>query len=292
MREVWKTQPLHAAVLPPFTSAETVLRWHYADVADMNVSEYPPSCHWSHGDAWDSNSNRGTRTMKEALDFAHHGWQVGADQAIKLREGIEAATPQMPRLARYDVAGAVPSVARAIAGNPMNMRRMAISESRRMPTITLLCDLSVSWRLPARAMIEHATAIAAVADILEGAGYRCEILACDRSGSKTLGLEVVCRAKAPEEVANLSKIAFTLGHAAMLRRLIFAVWQIDQEARPLGTSHGIPQPFKAMPELGAHTTPTAEAVSGTPLQRFIATCNALRAQGCPGIPDAADMPKA
>lgn len=295
MRETFKTAPLFAAILPAMPDTAHAVRWHYADIADMNIPADRPASAWL-GSAWngDDNDKRGTSTMRDAMTLAREGWKAGADQAHKLRDGIEAATPHMPRLTRYDVAGSVPSVARAIAGNPMNMRRMQVAESRRMPTITLLCDTSVSWNFPGEAMLKHATAIAAVADILEGAGYRCEILAVERTGDGSMTLESVIRAKAPEDTANLSKLVFTLGHASVLRRLMFASWQMDSDAAELGVGHGSPRPFKAVPESGVFVTPTGESLGtyATPIQRFIATCNALRAQGCPGIPDAADMPKA
>jgi hypothetical protein len=296
-----------AAILPsvPASARATATgRWHFDSLAaamDALPQSAPPGA-W-HASAW-SNSHLPAwhgATWSEVQRYAAEGWIEGAEAARRIRDGIQAQMPTAPRLIRWDVAGALPSIPRALAGNPLNMRRMAASVRRTMPTVTLVSNMSTSSSVQPAELIDTAAALAALVDVLEESGLRCEVIGwapfvC-AYGSTFADLAIL--AKAPDQPLDLASIAFSAGHAAAYRRLGFACVAMAARARGLGDSLGrggwTPAADSIPP--GTFLMPTAQALSGrhgakTPIARFIAMCVQLRAQGCPGIPAAEDMPRA
>lgn len=291
MTETWKTAALFAADLPAMPLSNAV-RFHYADLADLQIPAVAPSGTWNQDESercWnDTDRNRGA-SMADAIAMARLGWPEGAEQARKLHAGIMAALPERKRLAAYSVAGAVPHVARAIAGNPMSMRRIVAKETNQRPIITLVCSIAVNWGYPPQAMLCHAAAMAAVVDFLEDAGFRCEVLMVARTSNSRLAAEIAIKLKAAEQPLNLSVMAYGLGHPAIWRRLIFALLWMTPEASPLGSGLGSVDPVKAMPTAGTFTVQSAAKYDHgdhdiSAASRFRAILANLASQGCPGIP--------
>lgn len=285
MKQIWKTAALFAADLPAITMDGTTFRYHYADLADMPLMPEKPAGAWD-DTAWnDENKFRGG-TMAQAIKLARDGWPEGAVEARKLHSGIVASLPERRRLARYGVAGAVPNVARALAGNPMHMRQMALRETNERPIVTLVCGIGVSASFPAAAMLRHAAAVAAIVDLLESAEFRCEVLVAARLDGR-VNAEIAIRLKAPEQPLNLAVMAFALGHPSMFRRHMFAILQADPDMRPLGTGLGYARKVPAAPERGTFTIGAAnqQDEDATPLARFYAILAELALQGCPGTLD-------
>lgn len=284
MTHTYRTANLFGADLPAMPVEVAGFSFHYADMADMPLSATRPAGAWD-DTAWDNmNSFRGG-TAENAVMLARQGWPEGAERARALHDGIQAAAPSRARLARYDVAGQLPNIPRALAGNPMNMRRMVRTETAQRPIVSLVCSICVNSNFPADGLIEHAAAVAGAVDFLEQAGFRCDVLVVARFKESIAG-EVAVRLKAPEQPLNLSVLAYGLGHPSFLRRLIFGVIQSDRCMRTLGVGLGYATDIKPMPELGTFTIGAAHDAGSNVRApaRFRYILRQLAEQGCPGIP--------
>ncbi len=191
--------------------------------------------------AWANNyAFTGTGSMRRAIALARDGWPDGANRAAKLRDKINTTYPVAPRLARYAVAGAVPSIPRALAGNPMNMRQIDSARTRRRPVLTLAVNISVSAMVASNALLCRAATIAAVIDAIESTGFSLHILGTE-SGERNQCLSFCAYTlKEPNQPADIARLAFGLGHPSMLRRLIFACISSDHTVRELGGGLGCP----------------------------------------------------
>jgi hypothetical protein len=186
--------------------------------------------------AWcdEENDFYGTSTFQEAVKLAKTGWPEGAEHAARLRDRISAANPIGPRIVRWDVAGAYPSVPRALSGNPLNMRRAIPATLKRRPIITLVSDMSSNCSVKAKALINRAAVVSALVDAIEGAGYSSHIIGLatgdsrsDRSQCDFIAVTAVTL-KEPEQPADIGRLAFGLGHPSMLRRFAFGSWVADK----------------------------------------------------------------
>lgn len=292
MTNTWRTAQLFTAELPdmPRSSAST-LRWHFADLADVRLPAIPPaSGTWDQDNTdkcWNDTSAMRGGSMADALRMARDGWPEGAETARKLHDGITASLPERRRLARFDVAGTVPSVPRALAGNPLHMRRMVAKATNQRPIITLTCSIAVNWGFPPDAMIAHAAAVAAIVDFLEQDGFRCEVLMVGRTDNSRLAAEIAIKLKSAEQPLNLSVLAFGLGHPALWRRMIFGLLWLDKKAAPLGGGLGHAGTVRALPEAGTFTIQAASQYGeggDNAAYRFRSILRDLAQQGCPGIP--------
>lgn len=288
MKTIWKTAPLFVGDLPPMGGNYPVaVRWHFADMAALPVPAKPPEGAWGNANnIWCEKSSQRGATMAEARKMAREGWPEGAETARRLHAGMQVSMPQRQRLARFDVAGAVPHVARAIAGNPASMRRLVASETRQRPVLTLVCDISNSWCEAPENMLAHAVATAGVVDFLEEGGFRCEVITVARvCRSDVIGTEIAVRLKAAEQPVSLAAMAYGLGHPAFYRRLMFAVWYGHAEVAPIKQGLGGVEVTRPAPEAGTFTTPASGNNSGDAAARFRVLLATLANQGCPGIPE-------
>ena len=287
-----------APYIPAFhPSAKTVAAIHFDTMADFvsYVPKLDPGGDRHCSSAWEGSASFcGTRNMAEALRYARDGWEEGAERARPLLEKIKTARPTRKALARWDVAGAVPSVPRYLAGNPLNMRNRQTVTSNRQPVITLVTNWSTPARVDARVFECAAVAAAAICDRLEDAGYRVEIIAGRRCSSERGGngghvADLFARLKAAEDTLDLPRVAFGLGHPSVLRRLSFAIASIHpafRKATEYGQGYASDFGDLEMPP-GTYALPAnrrIEDACGTdPLKTFDFVLAAMIKQGCPGL---------
>lgn len=285
MADNFKTAPLFIVDLPAMSAGRENVRFHYADMADMPMFARKPESAWDDLPWDDDNGFRGG-TMANAIKLARYGWQDGAEQAQALHAGVQATVPSRKRLARYDVAGAFPSIPRALAGNPLYMRRLTRKETSQRPIVSLVCNICVSALFPVDEMLKHAAAVASIVDFLETAGFRCEVLVVSRFDGR-VNAEVAVQLKAPEQPLNLATVAYGIGHPSFLRRLMFAVVKADSDCSPLGGGLGMTGYVPPAPELGTFTIAAANSAGNrtSAPARFRHILRELADQGCPGIPE-------
>lgn len=284
---MFKTPDLFSCDLPALPAGSESIRFHYADMANMPMWVNKPTSAWDET-SWDNDSSfRGGATMSEAITLARQGWPEGAEQAKALHDGIQASVPVRRRMARYDVAGQVPNMPRALAGNPMFMYRMVRSETAQRPIISLVCDICVDCSCPASGMLAHAAAVASAVDFLEDDGFRCSVLVIMRTRCSKFTAEIAVQLKAPEQPLNLVVMAYGLGHPSFFRRLMFAILQATKACKPLGSGLGTVRQVPAAPELGTFTIGAADSAGrhAEAPDRFRYILRDLARQDCPGIPE-------
>lgn len=226
------------------------------------------------------------------LEKARHGWQEGAERVARMRDKINLSHPTAKRLARYSVAGAVPSVPRAVAGNPMHMKTHTSADTKRRPVVTLVVNMSGNCNIPDHVFTNRAGVAAAIIDMIEATGYSVHLIAAAPSAREGFRQCVAVTVKEPNQPVDLPRLAFAVGHPEMFRGLVFATVAGNRFNEPLGRSMGYAIDFDTataaqtstyvLPSVHAtqHVFASEESAETEGLQHAL---KALAEQGCPGF---------
>lgn len=296
-----------ADILPPLPkNGKPTARLHFDSLADL-VAYLPDSApigtgrqYWKDGDL----SFYGS-TMRAALDMARNGWTQGAERVAPLLDKVRTERPVARKISRYDVAGAYAVVPRYLAGNPLAMRRHETAKTNKSPIITLICSSSSPWTVSPQVFEALACAAVAVADRLEDAGFRVEIIAGRRESSDMRGTteadgtnnalghrsEVFFRAKAADETPNLARLSFALAHPAIFRRILFAVTDMHPDyEKSMQGCQGYAVAIAAVQDrpVGTYVLPALAHLhtvsrKGDAVAIFDEVIRTLKAQDCPGL---------
>lgn len=189
--------------------------------------------------AWDKSgwepgkSFAGTENMADCLKLAKEGWHEGAETIERVRAKIQSVRPQLAQFVKYGIAGALPDVPRAVAGNILNMRMPQGALSRKRPVLTLISNMSCLGYIEQSVLTNRAAVVATLIDEIEAAGYACEVIStalsygCNDPSYRMAHSVIVKNSNQPVDIYRL---AFGLGHASMFRRMVFA----DRGAEPMG----------------------------------------------------------
>jgi len=274
------------------------LKWHSTwdtpEAFARHIASLDKEKAWSDS-GWDGDETfTGTKNMEEALKLAEGGWQEGAEHVLKLQGNILAANPQLPKTVKYSMAGSIPNVPRAIAGNPINMKALDLSLSRRRPVLTIMTAMHANWTISKDAITNRAAVVAAIIDMIEAAGYACEVIAFAPSighgENEVVSTSVII--KASTQPLDVARLAYGVGHSSMFRRLIFADWGSDPMlkkilGRGLGMCHF---DVSKLQNTGIYVLPSVEdnrelfkdaKTSATKGLAFL--IGKLRDQGCPAF---------
>lgn len=286
---------LESVIPTPSQSRVWLSYWSTPEALATYVAAMSPADagRW-HDSAWTNGEHfTGTKDMAHAISLCRDGWADGATRAAKLRDKINAANPMGPRVVKWDVAGAVASVPRALAGNPLNMRRVDSSKLRRKPVLTLLSDMTNSADTNSDAITNRAAVVAAVVDGIEAAGFACEVITFEKSGRDNLTQIVAATVKESGAQADIGRLAFSLGHASFYRRISWAAFTCDDFTSGIGSGLGQCQSVDRdeANSNGAYILPTTmnaaqlfkteERAATDGLEYLI---KALRQQDCPAFP--------
>lgn len=251
---------------------------------------------WGESDCWTSENEDffGTKTFDQAVKMIEDGWKEGSDQIEDITRKISLRYPQRKKAIQYGIFGSVPDVARAVSGNPLNMKIVDLTKASRRSIVTLISNMSVAYYVGKDYFINRASVMAALIDIIESKGYACEVICYGATGggwassSKGTVLTAI-RLKDSNQPLDLNRIAFGIGHPAMFRRLMFADWSGEKECAYLGHGLGTIQEFDTsllkantyiFPEVNADCFASEEIA----LDKGIDFCiNSLRKQGFKGF---------
>lgn len=199
---------------------------------------------WERGDDFS-----GSKCMEDTIGQARYGWPEGAEAASKIRDRVLAENPVRKEPIKYGIAGAYPNVPRAIAGDPMNMRVMDATKTKKKPVITLVCNMSAPWYVSAKCISNRAASVAAIVDQIETAGYCCEVVAiATTKASKNFTVCTSVMIKPSHQPVDIGRLAFGLGNSGMFRRMVFADWGGDRHCKELGGGLGHVYPMEPSPE--------------------------------------------
>lgn len=181
----------------------------------------------------------GTGSMTEALEMAEQGtWSEGIELAQSIVEYFSTQHAQRKRRRNAVVGGRV-NVGRLLAGNPKHMIARPKQDGSKF--ITIFVDVIMDRTIEAENAIIRAAVVAAIVDMLENNGYRCEIIAGALSTwMLRTRYTVTTRLKSAGDRLNLSDIIFALGHPSYLRRIIFAMLASEESLRDIWKSMGGP----------------------------------------------------
>lgn len=186
----------------------------------------------SHATAKGRNSSRrnergrswsGTDTFEEALRLAREGWPEGEAMVRSIASRLEAS--MINKIVRedwnYEVEGMGFDVARYIEGEPEHW--YAVEETQLEGphrNVRIVMNLAASSGVAAEILAARGAAVAALVELLEYAGIRCEVWTVMAASGV---YEAYCKVKPYDQPLEPSRIAFALANPANFRRLHFAL---------------------------------------------------------------------
>jgi len=189
-------------------------------------SRKPAADRWDYGTGWD-----------RALSLAAVGWPDGLARVDAIRAEIsQHVNRQLTALGwQYDVAGALPDVARYLAGDPENMLNPTAEPAPRR-VVRVVVSMSASCKVNADVLYQRGAVAVALVDALETCGTRVDVVVahCHSASSNPDNLAntraLAVTVKGAEDAADVDRLAFALCHPATLRRLQFAYMETSYDA--------------------------------------------------------------
>ena len=175
-----------------------------------------------------------SKSWNEAYGYASQGWPEGAAKAAEISQEIQDVLGHLIEQERisYDVEGAMFDVARLCQGEPEHWATftptLVENTGRRYVAITV--SMGASCGVSPEEIARRGAAISSLILLLERAGIRVQLTGgfYSEAGNHLLDLEVLL--KGYGDSLDIDRIAFVLGHASSLRRILFAVMESRNEA--------------------------------------------------------------
>lgn len=215
--------------------------WHQfvASAADENLYRWK-SHRSSHkrdpGGRW-----YGCETFAQAVDMATRtGWPEGR-QMLSDSLAIIPPRPDAYRSIIYDVAGMIPLVPLAIAGDPAAMMDMGDQAVAAQPIVRIDYNHWINAYITPKAMMNRGAAVLSLAAKLEARGYSTELRIIGNSSAGGTAWRYSITYKRAGEPLDLDRAAFAIAHPASMRRLAFAILEQDASLeRNFGSGYGMP----------------------------------------------------
>ena len=170
--------------------------------------------------------NTKTKDFAEAEDLLLHGWEHGTKE-IKNKVDAKDTGVAMKQKSVYDVVGYQASVPRYLQGIPTNMvNKTNIKHKNKVITINKCA--TYSWSTKPQVIIEESVKVLQLINRLEKQGYRVNLNVIFATSKRNITVTKV-RIKSSSQRLNIKQVAFPLCHPSMLRRIIFAVWERQEE---------------------------------------------------------------
>lgn len=170
-----------------------------------------------------------TESFDEAVDLLHNGWTDKAKELTKKLKAVERdMAPIMKQQRCVSVAGYQPIVPLFLAGQPVNMIGTRMQPVKRK-VVTLVKSISYNGLVDTDEWTEQGLKALAIVKKLEANGLRVNVdIVRGGYDSDTNSNGIVCRVrvKNANERLNVSKLAFTMCHPSMQRRLMFRFTEV------------------------------------------------------------------
>ena len=221
-------------MLSPVKTARGASNYTYASIGEMMAAadKLPAFANSAAGDRLASRTNGTSREWDfgvgwtGAIELAREGWPEGrkrvAEVADKMREEVLQDSRELEAPAFvHGVAGAYVDVPAYLAHDPECMVAW-VPVAQERPIVRLYVSIGGSAGIDSGAFKRRGAAAAALVDLLEMTGRRCEVIACadTRQGP---GIRLVV--KRPEHPLDMDSVAFWLAHPAAFRRMFFAMME-------------------------------------------------------------------
>lgn len=195
----------------------------FADLLDYIAAN---RCPYGEGSSQRFNSTGwfGTSTFSEAMDLARFGWPEGRRKMAGLvAQGSLMQQPAPVMAYDYDIGGAFPDVGLYCAGDPCHMVTATPESTATRPIYRFVINPSLSGGVEPSEVFNRGAAILTCAAKLEAEGARVELVLLRSATKEGKTFSFTFRIKAADENLDVDKAAFILAHAAMLRRISWAV---------------------------------------------------------------------
>lgn len=179
---------------------------------------------------WRGNESRNERPAMDwdlragfdgAMNFAKVGWVDGAQRIAKAMKAFKAP-PRAP-FDKLAVAGYRPSVPAYLAGSPRSMFAQADEGGPKRPVLRLYVQVGAVCTVDAEHMANIGAAVAQYVKQREAEGTRCEVYGASSATSGRNNVTFAWLVKRADQPLDLPMLAFSIGHPAMHRRIVFAL---------------------------------------------------------------------
>lgn len=167
----------------------------------------------------------GTKNFDEAINLLTYGDDKLFKKVLEKKKNlkIDNLLADIKNKMRYENKpyGYIPNVPAYLTGNPMNMINREENEISHK-ILNIFLDVSISGGTNKEVIITNGILYLSVIDLLEKAGYRCNLYS--GTSSTTWGdgnFHMYARVKTDKEPLNIKKICFTIAHPSWLRRIYF-----------------------------------------------------------------------
>jgi hypothetical protein len=188
----------------------------------------------------------GTDCYDDALRLLKYGHPDGRSKMAESVEWAQAITRERPAPSwSHSVSGAMPDVPVYLSGEPEHMLMSEGDEGQGvMPIVSVVVNVVAACSVNSDRIRRRGAALVALINSIETSGQRVELIAASRAGlrkerGKTASYLITV--KEPNEALDLDRVAFTLAHPSMLRRILFRLEEITLPKRE--PSYGYPRDY-------------------------------------------------
>ncbi len=181
----------------------------------------------------------GTSDWPSALNLARYGWPEGRALLRKASAAMPKAAIR-DRVLQWDVAGAYPDVARAVAGSPDCMMDDSPVDYRPTQAVRVVVSIATPWTTDLVEFVNRGAAILSAVEAAEAAGFRVEVVAEETVTSQRDGFSASVLLKQAGQPADRDTLAFFLIHPSSLRRVFFALLETEQKLEHFCIGYGSP----------------------------------------------------
>jgi len=181
-----------------------------------------------------------TKTFRQAVELALHGWPEGLSMIQDALDDIEAL-PAIEPLPVFDVCGEAFNLDAVLQGQPENMFYFMPQESHKPRIIQLAFNFGYNAQITSAEVMARGAAIASAVNDIENAGMRVELYAYQSTAHGLYTTTTVVKIKESQEPLELERMVFAAAHPAMHRRLNFSTkeqYSYDEFQDRFGSGYG------------------------------------------------------
>lgn len=190
----------------------------------------------------------GTDTFEEAMELALNGWEYATKQARALSSALFDKVSSMVERDHivYDVEGLDIEMGAYTRNEPecwMQIHKEMEKSAGRI--VRIVVNAGASAVVDKKTIIGRGAAVAALIELLDFAGTRCEVVTHSQF-SKALAVRTLI--KAADQPLDLARLMYAVGHPSMLRRLMFSALEHNPEQHEEAGIYGYGFPANAAEE--------------------------------------------